>query len=120
MNADTLIVNDRASGDHFASVLERLNIAQVVKTKVLRLPPAGVFARISEGKGNDIGVGTIAQIKANKTLRLLGPLLPQFQSHIVYVAAPMINAASPELAKEFVAFLVNPTARALFAAHGVD
>lgn len=120
LNADTLIFNDRASGDHFATVLERLNIAEAVKTKVVRLPPAGVFARISQGKGNDIGVGTIAQIKANKNLRLIGPLLPEFQSHIVYTAAPMSNASSPEVAKAFVAFLVNPAAKALFAAYGVD
>lgn len=120
LNADTLVFNDRASGDHFATILERLNIAEAVKTKVVRLPPAGVFARISQGKGSDIGVGTIAQIKANKNLRLIGPLLPEFQSHIVYTAAPMSNTSSPEVAKAFAAFLVSPAARALFATHGVD
>lgn len=120
LNADTLVFNNRASGDHFATVLERLNIAEAVKTKVVRLPPAGVFERISQGKGNDIGVGTIPQIRANKNLRLIGPLLPEFQSHIVYAAAPMSNASSPEVAKAFVAFLVSPAAKALFAAHGVD
>lgn len=120
LNADALIFNDRASGNHFATILERLNIAEAVKTKVVRLPPAAVFERVSQGKGNDIGVGTIPQINANKNLRLIGPLLPEFQSHIVYAAAPMSNATSPEVAKAFIAFLVSPAAKALLSANGVD
>jgi molybdate transport system substrate-binding protein len=120
LNADALIFNNRASGDHFATVLERLNIAEAVKTKVIRLPPAAVFERISQGKGNDIGVGTISQIKANENLRLIGPLPPEFQSHIVYAAAPMSNATSPQVAEAFIAFLVSPVAKALLSAHGID
>ena len=120
LNADALIFNDRASGDHFATVLERLNIAEAVKVKVIRLPPAGVFERISQAKGNDIGVGTIPQIKANKNLRLIGPLPPEFQSYIVYVAAPMINAMSPQAANAFIAFLVSPAAKALLSANGIN
>ena len=120
LSADALIFNNRASGDHFATILERLNIAEAVKTKVVRLPPAGVFESISQSSGNDIGVGTIPQVKANKKLLLIGPLPPEFQSHIVYAAAPMSNVPSPEVAKAFVAFLVSPAAKALFAAHGID
>ena len=120
LNADALVFNDRASGDHFATILDRLNISEAVKTKVIRLPPAGVFERISQAKANDIGVGTIPQIMANKGLRLIGPLPPAFQSHISYAAAPTSNATSPEVAKAFIAFLVSPAAKALFSAHGVD
>jgi molybdate transport system substrate-binding protein len=120
LNADALIFNNVASGNYFATVLERLNIAEAVKTKVVRLPPAAVFARVSQGKGNDIGVGTIPQINADKSLRLIGPLPAGLQSHIVYAAAPMSNATSPHAAKAFIAFLASPAARALFAANGVE
>ncbi len=120
LNADALIFNNVASGNYFATVLERLNIAEAVKTKVVRLPPGAVDERISQGKGNDIGVGTIPLINANKKLRLIGPLPPELQSHIVYAAAPMSNATSPQAATAFIAFLVSPAAKALFAANGVD
>jgi len=121
LNADTLLFNTVASGDQFAMVLERLKIAEAVKAKVIRLPPGPAFAeRIVQGKGNDIGVLPILLINANKNLRLIGPLPPELQRHIVYAAAPMSNATSPQAAKAFIAFLVSPAARALFAANGVE
>ena len=87
---------------------------------MIRLPPAGVFERISQATANDIGVGTIPQIMAKKSLRLIGPLQPAFQGHIIYTAAPTSNATSPEVAKAFIAFLISAAAKALFFAHGVD
>jgi molybdate transport system substrate-binding protein len=120
LDADVLIFNNRASGDHFATVLDRLNIAEAVRAKVVRLPPAGVFERVSQGRGNEIGVGTIPQIKADPKLRLVGPLPPEFQSHIVYAAAPLSNTRLPEVAQAFATFLASPSAKALFAEHGVD
>ena len=121
LNADTLLFNTVASGDQFAMVLERLKIAEAVKAKVIRLPPGPTFIeRIVQGKGNDIGVLPILLINANKNLRLIGPLPPELQRHIVYAAAPMSNATSPQAAKAFIAFLVSPAAKALFAANGVE
>lgn len=120
LSADTLIFNNVASGNYFATVLERLNIAEAVKAKVARIPPAAVFERIRTGKGNDIGVGTIPQILADPSLRLIGPLPAAFQSHIVYAAAPMSNAPSPDAAKAFIAFLLSPAAKSLFAANAVE
>jgi molybdate transport system substrate-binding protein len=121
MNADSLIFNTVASGNHFATVLERLGIVESVKTKVVRLPPgAGEFERVIQGKGDDLAVGTIPIIQATKGVRLIGPLPTEFQSYLVYAAAPMSGAASPETAKTFIAFLASPAARASFAANGVE
>lgn len=121
LNADSLIFNTVASGNHFATVLERLGIAESVKAKVVRLPPgAGAYERVIQGKGNDLAVGTIPIINATKGVWLIGPLPPEFQSYLVYAAAPMTGAASPQMAKTFIAFLASPAARALFAANGVE
>ena len=120
LNADSLIFNNLASGNYFATVLERLNIAESVKAKVARLPSEAVYERAVQGKGNDIGVGTIPPINVTKGARLIGPLPAEVQSYIVYAAAPMSSAASPQTAKAFIAFLVNPAARSLFAATGVE
>jgi molybdate transport system substrate-binding protein len=120
LGADALILNNIASGNYFATVLERLNIVEAVKAKVVRLPAGAARERLTQGKGNDLGVSSIPLIKADKTLRLIGPLPPELQSHIFYAAAPMSNATSPQTVKAFIAFLVSPAAKALFAANDVD
>jgi molybdate transport system substrate-binding protein len=65
-------------------------------------------------------VGVIPLINTTKGLRLLGPLPAEVQSHIVYVAAPMTSSASPDGATAFINFLASPTAKAAFAAKGVE
>lgn len=121
LNADSLIFNTVASGNHFATVLERLGIAESVKAKVVRLPPgAGAYERVIQGKGNDLAVGTIPIINVTKGVRLIGPLPPEFQSDLIYAAAPMSGAASRQTAKTFIDFLASPVARVLFAANGVE
>jgi len=121
LNADSLIFNTVASGNHFATVLERLGIAESVKAKLVRLPPgAGAYERVIQGKGNDLAVGTIPIIKVTKGVRLIGPLPPEFQSYLVYAAAPMNGAESPQTATTFIAFLASPAARSLFVANGVE
>lgn len=65
-------------------------------------------------------VGTISIIEVTKGVRLIGPLPAGFQSYLVYAAAPMSGAASPQTAKAFIAFLASPAAKALFAANGVE
>jgi molybdate transport system substrate-binding protein len=120
LNADSVVFNNVASGNYFATVLERLKIADAMKPKSLRLAPFADFDRVIEGKGNDIGVGVIPLIKITKGLRLLGPLPPELQNPIVYAAAPMTSAATPQAAKAFIGFLTSPAAKAAFAANGVD
>ena len=101
--------------------MDRLGITESVKAKVVRLPPgAGAYDRVIQGKGNNLAVGTISIIKATKGVRLIGPLPPEFQSYLVYAAAPMSGAASPQTATTFITFLANPVARALFIANGVE
>ncbi len=91
-----------------------------MKTKIIRVDPPVVFERILQGTGNDIGVGTITQIIATKGLKLVGPLPAEIQSHIVYAAAPMTSAKSPQAAKAFISFLMTSAAKAAFAATGVE
>src|SRR6266568_4285435 len=95
-------------------------VAEGVKAKVIRLDPFAVNERVIQGKGTDIGVGVIPLINTTKGLRLLGPLPAEIQSYIVYVAAPMTSSTSPQAGKAFIKFLASPTAKAAFAANGVE
>jgi molybdate transport system substrate-binding protein len=121
LKADTLLFNTVVSGEQFAAILERLNLAEAVRAKVVRLPPGpAIYERVSQGTGNDIAAGVIPIITETKGVRLIGVLPAELQSYQVYAAAPMTAAASPEAARRFVAFLTSPAAKASFSANGVE
>jgi molybdate transport system substrate-binding protein len=120
LGADAVVFSNVAAGNYFATVLERLGISEAIKAKVTRASPADVIIRIVQGKGNDIGVGTVPLILPDKRLKLIGPLPRELQSYLVYVAAIMKEARSPDAAMDFVRFLGSPSARAAFTAAGAD
>lgn len=120
LRADTLVFNNVASGNQFARVLERLGIADEIKAKVVRTEPRETFARILSSSGNDLAVGTLTQIRADKRLKLIGPLPPELQTYLQYAAIPMTGAPNMKAAVEFVRFLFSPGAKAQLAAAGVE
>ena len=120
LSADSLVFNNVASGNHFATVLDRLEIADAVKSKVTRATPSDVISHIVQGKGSDIGVGTIPLIMMDKRLTLVGPLPDDLQSYLVYAAAIATNAQSADSGREFIRYLASPDARAIFKKSGAD
>jgi len=120
LSADSLVFSNVATGNYFATVLERLGISEEVKGKVTRGSPADVIARVVQGKGNDIGVGTMTLIPLDKRLKLIGPLPRDLQSYLVYAAAIMNSAPSPDAGKDFVRFLTSPASQAALAAAGAN
>jgi molybdate transport system substrate-binding protein len=120
LSADALVFSNVAGGNYFATVLERLGISETVKAKVARGSPADVLVRTVQGKGNDIGVGAMTLILADKRLRLVGPLPDDLQSYLVYAAAMMSSATSPEAGKNFIRFLASPASQAALAAAGAN
>ena len=120
LKADTIVFNNVASGNAFAKVLERLGIGEEVKTRIVRTGAADVFEQILKTSGDDIAVGTIALIRADKRLKLLGPLPAEFQSYIPYAAVPMTGTKNMKAVAEFIRFLFTPAVKAQLAAAGVD
>lgn len=118
LEADTIVFNSVASGNRFADVLTQLGLAEALQPKIVRAAPAEVFRRVLEGRGRDIAVGTITQIRATPGLVLLGPMPGEFQSWLEYEAVLMAAAPQPEAGRAFIAFLRSPDARAAFAAAG--
>jgi len=118
--ADTIVFNNVASGNEFAKVLERLGIAEEVKAKVVRVEPAQTFERILAGSGDDVAVGTLTQIRADKRLKLVGALPADLQSYLQYAAVPMTGAPNTKVAVEFARFLFTKPAKAQLAAAGVE
>lgn len=116
--ADLVVFNTVASGGHFAQVIAQLGLTESLQSRVARTNPAGVFRRILEGSGRDIGVGTVSLILATPGLALLGPLPAELQSSLQYDAATLADAPQTALAATFLRRLVQPSGRAAFEASG--
>ena len=102
--ADLIVFNNVASGNQFAKLLERLGIAEEVKAKIARTEPRETFERILAGSGDDLAVGTITLIRADKRLKLIGPLPADLQSYLQYAAVPMTGAPNAKAAVSSSAF----------------
>lgn len=120
LGADTLVFNSVASGNYFASVLERLGIAATLESKIVRTSPNGIFEPVLKGNGYDIAAGTIPLIATTHGIRLLGPLPSELQHYLTYTALPLTNAQQREAAEAFIKFLRSSKAKETFAANGVD
>lgn len=119
LSADTIASSNLATGNYFATVLERLGIADAVKDKIVLATPVDVVTRVLLGKGKDLGIFPLTLIIADKRLKLVGALPAELQSYVVYTAAPTANPPS-EAAKQFIQFLSLPQAKKEFAAVGAN
>jgi len=120
LHADTIVFNNVASGNHFAKVLERLGIADKVRAKVVSTDPGQTFERILTGSGDDLAAGTVTLIRADRRLKLIGPLPAELQSYLYYAAVPMTGSRNMKVAIAFVRFLFTPAVKAHLAAAGVE
>jgi molybdate transport system substrate-binding protein len=107
------------SGMHFASVLQRLGIADQVKAKTT-LVPGGYPAELVAKGQVELVVHQISEIVPVKGVTLVGPLPKELQKVTVYAAGVAAKSAAPELARGFIAFLTRPAFRTKFAEAGLD
>jgi molybdate transport system substrate-binding protein len=121
--ADSLVYNQASTGIYFEKLLERLGIAEQVRSKTTRYANgASVLEHVIKGKGNEIGIGAVTEITdyTKRGLKLVGPLPAAVQNYTSYAAGVMVGAGAAEPARAFIQFLTTPPARAAFASTGVD
>ena len=111
-----------ASGIHFAKVLDRLGIANEMKSKTVfpnPQTPAEVGALVANGEA-EIGVHIIVELISVAGIDIVGPLPGDLQNTIVFAAAVMASANDAEAAKALVNFLRTAEAVAVTKAKGMD
>ncbi|HEX3176528.1 MAG TPA: substrate-binding domain-containing protein [Methylomirabilota bacterium] len=106
------------SGIHFASVLQRLGIADAVRGKTT-LRPGGFVAELVARGEVEMVVHQISEILPVKGVTLVGPLPRDLQKVTVYSAA-LPARGTTEPAKALVEFLARPALKPKFAAAGLD
>ena len=114
----SFVFNSVKSGEAFAKTLERLGIADTLKSTMSTRDANGTPEPVLKGKGNDIAAGQIPLIATTPGIKLLGPLPGDLQSNLTYTAALMTNASQRNVAEDFIKFLVSPKAKETFAANG--
>jgi molybdate transport system substrate-binding protein len=109
-----------ASGIHFATVIDKLSIAEPVRAKsILGANPDFVCVAVANGEA-EMCVHQISEIIPVKGVSLVGPLPKDVQKVTTFAIAASAKAASPDAAAAFAEFLAQPSLKPKFAAAGLD
>jgi molybdate transport system substrate-binding protein len=106
-----------ASGVYFARVVDRLGIADQLKSKTILVPGAQAAEVVAKGEA-EIGVAQTSEIVPVAGAQVLGPLPGEYASTTLFTAAIGATTKVPEEAKSVVQFLIGPVARPVFSAKG--
>ena len=112
-------LKDVGSGIHVARLLERLGIAEAVRSKVTRPESDSVSELVAKGEV-ELGLVVITQILTTPGVELVGPLPPELQSYVVFTAGISANSREPEAARDLIKFLTGPIATPVIRVQGME
>jgi molybdate transport system substrate-binding protein len=105
------------SGIVAASAIDRLGIAEQLKSRTILVPGAQSADVVAKGLA-DIGVGQASEIVPVAGAELLGPLPGEFASTTLFTAGIGASTKAPEAAKSLIQFLTGPVAAPVFKSKG--
>jgi molybdate transport system substrate-binding protein len=108
-----------ASGIYFASLIERLGIAQPIKAKA-KTRSGGLIAEFVVSGEADIAVQQIPEILAVAGVDYAGPLPQEIQSVTVNKAGIFTDTKVPQLAQSLRDFLQSPVAARVYKERGLE
>jgi molybdate transport system substrate-binding protein len=108
-----------ASGVSFAKVIDRLGIAEQLKSKTILVPGAQAADVVAKGEA-EIGVGQTSEIVPVAGAQLVGPLPGDLGSVTAFAAGIGAGSKAPEAAKALIQFLTGPTAAPVFTSKGLQ
>jgi molybdate transport system substrate-binding protein len=107
------------SGIYLHGLLERLGIAEAIKSKVTR-PESDIVSDLVAKGEVELGMVVITQILTTPGVELVGPLPPEIQSYVAFVAGVSANSRAPDAATQLIKFLTGPKAIHVIRAHGME
>ena len=106
-----------ASGVYFAGVVDRLGIAEQLKSKTILVPGAQAAEVVAKGEA-EIGVAQASEIVPVAGAQLVGPLPGELASMTVFTAGIGAGTTAPEGAKSLIRFLKGTIAAPVFKSKG--
>jgi molybdate transport system substrate-binding protein len=120
LNAKSIAyLKEGQSGVYLARMLERLGIAEAIKSKVTRPDTDTVSELVATGQV-ELGMVVITQILTTPGVELVGPLPPEIQSYITFTGGVSTAAREPNAAKELIRLLTGPAALPVIRAQGME
>ncbi len=108
------------SGIIFAQVVEKLGIAEQLKSKTKLIPAGGSSGALAASGEVEIAVQMISELKPVAGAEVVGPLPPGLQSLTVFSAGVSASAANPAGAKRLILFLSSPAATPVLREAGLE
>jgi molybdate transport system substrate-binding protein len=108
-----------ASGIHFAGLIERLGIAEQIKSKAVRQPGGLVGELVAAGKA-EIAVQQIPELMAVAGVELVGPLPQEVQATTVSAAGIFAGSKQADAARALLDFLSTPASARVLKAKGLE
>lgn len=107
------------SGVYVAGVLERLGLADAIRSR-LTLPETDIVSELVSRGEVELGIVVITQILTTRGVTLAGPLPPEIQSFVTFTGGISATSTSVDAARELMAFLKSPTATRVMRSQGME
>jgi molybdate transport system substrate-binding protein len=108
----------QATGVHFSKVLDRLGIADTMKSRsVFPVPPVLVGELVAKGEA-ELGAHQLQELLPVAGIDIVGPLPGDLQYTLTYSVVILNGAKDPDAAQALVRFLRTPEAAAVIRAKG--
>jgi molybdate transport system substrate-binding protein len=108
-----------ASGIYFDKLIERLGIADAIRTKATVIPAGFTAEKLLTGEA-DLAVQQVSELMVVPGVEIVGKFPEELQQVSSFSAAVMRGAANETAAARFVAGLVSKEAAAAYRATGID
>ena len=118
-NAKSIAYLRVGSGVYLEGLLDHLGMTDALKFKVVR-PESDIVSELVAKGEVEIGMTVITQILTTRGVALVGPLPPEIQSHVTFVAGIGSQSKIPEAANELIKFLKGSRAIAVIKAQGME
>jgi molybdate transport system substrate-binding protein len=108
------------SGTHMGKLLDKLGIADALKSKLIHRPALEGGVELVESGEAELGFYPKSEVMGFAGLDIVGPLPADIQLTTIYGAAVTSFGAAPDAAAAFIAFMSDPAHRATWTAGGFD
>ena len=118
--ATTVGYTSGPSGVYMAGLIERMGIADQIKSKYRSVPSGGTIGTIVASGECEIGFQQVSELVHIKGTDYVGPLPPDLQRVTVFASGIQVGAGNAEAAKALDQFLTTPAAMAAMKRHGLE